>query len=340
MSKKPTATGEKRSAETEVEENVSNKRPALENSGQNEIDGGNEEFDKTPPAIIMRSLISTKNVGAIIGRAGANVKSFREETQTRITISEESPGSNERILTVSGSVAGVAKAFALITVKIHESAEVLPGQPPPKPMAKILISNGQVGCIIGKAGSKIKEIQETTRSRVVISEEILPNSTERCVTISGTPESIQGSIELVSNQLIENPDKGQNVLYRPANSGRYASNASYPAYPAPSYPAYQEPIYAGSYGGFSQTNHFTLNSQPTTQQLYIPNELVGCIIGKGGSKISEIRQQSGSQVKIGELQNGTNERLVSITGTPESNQMALFLLYSRLQSERSRLTRS
>jgi len=336
MSKKPTVTGEKRSAETE--ENVSNKRLALENSGSNETEG-NEEFDKTPPAIILRSLISTKNVGAIIGRAGANVKSFREETQTRITISEETQGSNERILTVSGSVAGVAKAFGLITVKIQESTEVLPGQPPPKPMVKILISNGQVGAIIGKAGAKIKEIQENTRARVVISEEILPNSTERCVTITGTPESIQGSIELIANQLIENPDKGQNVPYRPVNAVRYGSNPPY-TYSTPSYPSYPEPPYSGSYGGFPQTNHFTLTSQPTTQQLYIPNELVGCIIGKGGSKISEIRQQSGSQVKIGELQSGTNERLVSITGTPESNQMALFLLYSRLQSERSRLTRS
>jgi hypothetical protein len=65
---------------------------------------------------------------------------------------------------------------------------------------------------------------------------------------------------------------------------------------------------------------------------------VGCIIGKGGSKINEIRQVSGSHIKIAEPHGNTNERLVTITGTPECNQMALYLLYSRLESEKSRMS--
>lgn len=74
-----------------------------------------------------------------------------------------------------------------------------------------------------------------------------------------------------------------------------------------------------------------------SQQIYIPNELIGCIIGKGGSKINEIRQQSGCQVKIGELSLETNERLITLTGTAEATQIAFYLIYTRLQSERQRL---
>lgn len=33
----------------------------------------------------------------------------------------------------------------------------------------------------------------------------------------------------------------------------------------------------------------------------------------------------------------TNERLVTITGSHESNQMAMYMLYSRLESEKSRM---
>jgi heterogeneous nuclear rnp K-like protein len=33
-----------------------------------------------------------------------------------------------------------------------------------------------------------------------------------------------------------------------------------------------------------------------TQQIYIPNDMVGAIIGKGGAKINEIRQMSGSHM--------------------------------------------
>lgn len=64
---------------------------------------------------------------------------------------------------------------------------------------------------------------------------------------------------------------------------------------------------------------------------------MGCIIGKGGSKINEIRQLSGSHIKIADSHGDANERLVTITGTPESNQMALYLLYSRLESEKNRM---
>jgi heterogeneous nuclear rnp K-like protein len=69
---------------------------------------------------------------------------------------------------------------------------------------------------------------------------------------------------------------------------------------------------------------------PLTQQIFIPNDMVGAIIGKGGQKINEIRQISGSVIKINEPQDNSNERLVTITGTEECNRMALYMLYSRL----------
>lgn len=71
-------------------------------------------------------------------------------------------------------------------------------------------------------------------------------------------------------------------------------------------------------------------NQPMTQQIFIPNDMVGAIIGKGGAKINEIRQLSGSVIKINEPQDNSNERLVTITGAPDCNQMALYMLYQRL----------
>lgn len=67
-----------------------------------------------------------------------------------------------------------------------------------------------------------------------------------------------------------------------------------------------------------------------TQQIYIPNDMVGAIIGKGGMKINEIRTISGSMIKINEPQDNSNERLVTISGSEECNRMALYMLYSRL----------
>ena len=65
--------------------------------------------------------------------------------------------------------------------------------------------------------------------------------------------------------------------------------------------------------------------------------MVGCIIGKGGSKITEIRRLSGSRISIAKVPHDeTGERMFTIQGTPEANEKALFLLYNQLETEKER----
>lgn len=58
----------------------------------------------------------------------------------------------------------------------------------------------------------------------------------------------------------------------------------------------------------------------------LPFQLIGCIIGRHGSKISEIRQMSGAHIKIGNQTEGSSERHVTITGTPVSITLAQYLI--------------
>ena len=44
--------------------------------------------------------------------------------------------------------------------------------------------------ITGKGGSKIREIREVTGASIQVASEMLPNSTERAVTISGGSDAI------------------------------------------------------------------------------------------------------------------------------------------------------
>ncbi|GAC74301.1 hypothetical protein PANT_10d00115 [Moesziomyces antarcticus T-34] len=74
-----------------------------------------------------------------------------------------------------------------------------------------------------------------------------------------------------------------------------------------------------------------------TQNISIPSDMVGCIIGKGGSKITEIRRLSGSRISIAKVPHDeTGERMFTIQGTPEANEKALFLLYNQLETEKER----
>jgi heterogeneous nuclear rnp K-like protein 2 len=108
------------------------------------------------------------------------------------------------------------------------------------------------------------------------------------------------------------------------------------------------PMVGGPAGGHGIQTAVVGPGGQMTQQIFIPNDMVGAIIGKGGAKINEIRQMSGSHMyappisvltssKINEPAENSNERLVTITGTQDCNQMALYMLYSRLESEKHRM---
>jgi hypothetical protein len=153
--------------------------------------------------------------------------------------------------------------------------------------------------------------------------------------VAGVADAIHIATYYIGNILIEAQERmpsSSNSSYRPSSS---SSSSRRPAYQGSSY----VPGYSNPYGSAPPPPH-NPPQQLQTQQIYIPNDLVGCIIGKGGSKINEIRHMSASQIKIMEPgavgvgtngapapTGGENERLVVITGQPANIQMAVQLLY-------------
>ncbi|CAG8513224.1 5434_t:CDS:2 [Ambispora gerdemannii] len=314
--------------------------PPSERGGPEQKEKPNQiiEPETALQTISLRALVTTKEAGVIIGKAGKNVSEIRDRSGAKVTISEMVQGAYERILTVTGPLDTVAKAFALVARKVLDENLDAPSTPTSKSTTiRLLVPHSRMGPVIGKGGSKIKEIQEKSGARCLASEEMLPSSTERTISISGVPDSIHIAVFHVGEELSRhtNDRGGQITPYRPQPRIVYhqpaAVASNHPFYvgiPAPP-PPYGRDFLPGPPGPMNQPPP---GSQ--AQQIFIPNDMVGCIIGKGGSKINEIRHLSGSHIKIAEPHGNTNERLVTITGTPESNQMALYLLYSRLEAER------
>ena len=123
------------------------------------------------------------------------------------------------------------------------------------------------------------------------------------------------------------PQQGGPMHYSNSPARQPSYSGAGPHQPGPYGHMPQQP---GPHGQPVQPMGGAVQGQPLTQQIFIPNDMVGAIIGKGGAKINEIRHLSGSVIKINEPQDNSNERLVTITGTQECNQMALYMLYSRL----------
>ncbi|KAF9922196.1 hypothetical protein FBU30_007714 [Linnemannia zychae] len=314
--------------------------------------------DESPPISTIRAIVSTKEAGVIIGKSGKNVKEIRELSGARVNISEMIAGAVERILTVIGPLDAVAKAFSLIaktTITEQADAEVEPESE--SITMRLLAGNHKMGSIIGKGGSKIKEIQEASGARITAMEELLPNSTERVVSITGVPDAIHIAVYHIGLILEEKTERDRygsanTVHYKPVSRDAYGvggitgmgygssrgSGGGQSFYGGNGVGGYGSHLHAGPMAPFSQEYGSGSGGHTQAQQIFIPNDMVGSVIGKGGSKINEIRKASGSHITIADQPNKSgDERLVTITGTPESNQMAIYLLYSRLESEKDRL---
>jgi len=64
----------------------------------------------------------------------------------------------------------------------------------------------------------------------------------------------------------------------------------------------------------------------SSTQVSIPKDLAGAIIGKGGARIRQIRQESGANIQIEEAAEGSNDRIITINGSQDAIQNAQYLL--------------
>ncbi|XP_044067748.1 poly(rC)-binding protein 4-like isoform X2 [Siniperca chuatsi] len=263
----------------------------------------------------------------------------------------------------------------MITYKLEEdlTALVANGTISSKPPVtlRLVIPASQCGSLIGKGGAKIKEIRESTGAQIQVAGDLLPNSTERGVTISGNQDSVIQCVKLICTVILESPPKGATIPYRPSPSPATVLIAGNQVFEASEFAPH--PLYSVTQGGLDLQQAYTLQNQygiphselaklhqlsmqqglspiaqpastiipgmdsnsQTSQELLIPNDLIGSIIGRQGTKINEIRQVSGAQIKIGSQLDGTSDRHVTITGTPVSINLAQYLITSCLETAKS-----
>jgi heterogeneous nuclear rnp K-like protein len=353
--------------------------------------------------LTLRALVSTRDAGIIIGKQGKNVADLREHTGVKAGVSKVMPGVHERVLSVSGNVPGVAKAYTSILHQLVTSAPTstsAPAAPSNHTIIRLLISHNLMGTIIGRNGLKIKNIQDVSGARMVAQKDMLPQSTERIVEVQGSPDAIGKAIEEIGKCLLEDWERGLGtVLYHPGAAGndtittisglngRRASTATAYNNPANLSAAIVDVSRRVSLADFSSVHSRSTNAstalssaaasslapipsnaplvtpptvtiappsgatpapatngaaatngtQVRTQNISIPSDMVGCIIGRAGTKITEIRRLSGSKISIAKgPHDDTGERMFTIQGTPEANEKALYLLYNQLESEKER----
>ncbi|XP_016329323.1 poly(rC)-binding protein 3 isoform X2 [Sinocyclocheilus anshuiensis] len=276
---------------------------------------------------------------------------MREESGARINISDGS--SPERIVTITGSSEVIFKAFAMIAEKFEEDilASMINSTVTSRPPVtlRLVFPASQCGSLIGKGGSKIKEIRESTGAQVQVAGDLLPDSTERAVTISGTPHAITQCMKHICTVMLESPPKGATIPYRPKPTAggshtvlsqphaasAFAIPGQFAIPPQDLTKLHQLAMQHIPFTSLGQSNPtfpgLEASFVTTSHELSIPNDLIGCIIGRQGSKINEIRQMSGAQIKIAGATDGSAVRHVTITGSPANISVAQYLISASLE---------
>lgn len=85
--------------------------------------------------LTLRAIVSSKEAGVIIGKAGKNVADLRDETGVKAGVSKVVPGVHDRVLTVTGALQGTAQAYAIVAKGLLEGA-------PQMGMGGIVSNNG------------------------------------------------------------------------------------------------------------------------------------------------------------------------------------------------------
>lgn len=257
--------------------------------------------------------VATTLVAPASGVCGLDADAFLAEVRTQypdVTITVTPPQScqppvqpSETTVSIVGPFQDVHAAYSLVVSKAFVVSSTM--------LVKLLVANDEAAALIGKRGSTIAAIRVGLGGvpncfRVL--ERDPANPTIRMATFTGDFVLAQKAHELVQDRLVaaRNGDtSGPTFGQATVNAGAPGANLS------------------GSSTGVSSGGG--AGSQET--QVQVPAESLGAVIGKGGSRINEIRQLSGAKVNIDSGNSGDQaNRLVTIIGSPEAVEWAKYLL--------------
>ncbi|GLJ09206.1 hypothetical protein SUGI_0103820 [Cryptomeria japonica] len=226
--------------------------------------------------------------------------------------------------------------------------------------ARLLVPNNQIGCLIGKAGKIISKMRSDTGAQIrIMSKEQLPPcamDTDELVQISGDPSAVKKALYEISARLHENPSK-QRLEFNNPSRAAYASGGS--LFSSVNLLPQGNPLWSnqnagapvvglgasmplfGGYGsetgsawqitpsgfpavaGFGGPSHGEGGQgQDVILRILCPNDRVGGVIGKSGSTINQIRQDSGANIKISDTMPESEETEIVVSASEFGDNLA------------------
>ncbi|KAM1465686.1 hypothetical protein COP2_045531 [Malus domestica] len=281
----------------------------------------------------------------------------KDETQESVPI-EDSKSDTEDSVTPS-----LQKALQLVFERIVEGETETDGGDEESNksltfVCRLLVLSSQVGCLLGKGGSVIKQMSSESGAQIrILPRDKLPlcaSASDELVQITGNIDAARKAIESVSQQLLENlpRDSDDSLPTTGPSSNSFGQPLPRPEiYPPPNHsqgaPDIDQPgDFADSHSAAHRLNpklhgsgiprRMKPSQEVLTFRLLCPEERVGGVIGKGGTIIKTLKQETGCEIKVMEGVPDSDDRLIVISGPAHPDdrispvQDAVILVQSRI----------
>ncbi|CAI0448583.1 unnamed protein product [Linum tenue] len=310
-----------------------------------------------PGHVCFRLLCHSSRVGGVIGKSGSIVKQLQQQTGAKIRVEEAPAECPDRVISVvapgvvnSGEIDCSKAQEALVRVfeRILEVAAETDGGSIPAGRVvscKLLADGSHAGSVIGKGGKVVQKIQKDCGARIKVMRDKLPlcaASTEEMIEIEGELIGVKKALVAVSRCL-----QDSQLFDRTRMTGSKAVEVV----PQEYFPqarldvlSQHTSLLAATPRGQSLSLESEKPSNQETRELeaevsfriLCSSDRVGGVIGKGGSIIQALQNETGASVIIGPTVSDCDERLITVAASenPESRysaaQKAAVLVFTRI----------
>ncbi|XP_058068129.1 KH domain-containing protein HEN4 isoform X1 [Magnolia sinica] len=324
---------------------------------------------------LFRILCPSSKTGALIGKSGSIIRRFRSATRAKIRIDDPVPASDERVILIvapsastpsaqddeAGDKAEVVASPAqralvmlfdrMVEVDEEEKDRVAEAVNKGIVVCRLLAPSNQVGCVLGKGGKIVEKIREESGAQVrVLAKDQIPGCAavgDELIQITGSVSSVRKALLSVSSCLQDNPRsdatnfvgaKSLGVMLRGAGPAAQVDPFPQRGYvPSPRALDYHSRGYSSVPGPDSAAlGHRQVLEEEVVFRLLCSNDKVGSLIGKGGTIVRGLQNETGASIKVLESVSDSEERVVVISTLENSElkrspaQDAVIRVHSRI----------
>ncbi|KAL3150961.1 hypothetical protein ABBQ32_000704 [Trebouxia sp. C0010 RCD-2024] len=155
-----------------------------------------------------RLLIPVAHVGALIGRGGEAIAQLRQRTGARVKVHDAHDTSDQRVVSISGREEAGSQLSPAIDALMYCAGPVLQEEGDPQKCVRLVVPSSQVGCVLGKQGSIVSRVRESTGAMVRVLEQNkgqrrleTGEEVDEVIEIQGRAQSCNSALQAVSDLL-------------------------------------------------------------------------------------------------------------------------------------------